>query len=281
MMNKIIKNFVFQLIIVSVLFSSSFASPRSETPQVDESKKIYDYADLFNSVEEESLFELVNDFIEKQNLDMAIVTINTNNKSSARAYADDFYDYNNFGKNSTYDGLLFLIDMDNREMYISTTGNAILIYDDNRIERILDSTYEKIAVQDYYGCAEKFVERAESYANCGVPSSNSDAYIDANGHYRKHYTQETFAVCITISIVVTIFFMIIALSQHRTIKRATNAKMYVKVKHILNREDIFLDTHTSRVYVSSSSSSSGSSRGGSSTHRSSSGRSHGGGGRRF
>ena len=58
-------------------------------------------------------------------------------------------------------------------------------------------------------------------------------------------------------------------------------KMYVKVKHILNREDIFLDTHTSRVYVSSSSSSSGSSRGGSSTHRSSSGRSHGGGGRRF
>ena len=52
---------------------------------------------------------------------------------------------------------------------------------------------------------------------------------------------------------------------------------YMKNAKITSRNDVFLTTHTSKVYVPPSNSSGG----GSSTHFGSSGRSHGGGGRSF
>jgi uncharacterized protein len=114
-MKKTIKFFTKMTIssLISILLSLSFAFPQSDIPVVDVSQKVYDFADLFNASEEEMLYNRINSFIEMQNLDMVIVTINSNSKDSARAYADDFYDYNNFGKGTKCDGILFLIDMDN------------------------------------------------------------------------------------------------------------------------------------------------------------------------
>ena len=116
-------------------------------------------------------------------MDMAIVTINNNNKNSAMVYADDFYDYNNFGINSTNDGLLFLIDMDTREIWISTTGKAILYYDDYRINNILDTTFSYIVNGDYYNCASSFITESTRYAIKGIPNSNKDYTINSNGDY--------------------------------------------------------------------------------------------------
>ena len=84
------------------------------TPKVDEKEKVYDFANLLTDEEEKKLYNSINEYIEKYDMDMAVVTIDKNNKASAMDYADDFYDYNNFGIGSTHDGLLFLIDMDTR-----------------------------------------------------------------------------------------------------------------------------------------------------------------------
>ena len=84
------------------------------TPAVDASEKIYDFADLFTDEEEVLLYNKVIQYINSYQMDLAIVTIDTNNKADARSYADDFYDYNDFGNNDSRDGLLFLIDMQNR-----------------------------------------------------------------------------------------------------------------------------------------------------------------------
>ena len=97
------------------------------TPKVDASEKVYDFAGLLTESEEASLYNKIMTFINTYNMDMAVVTIDNNNKASTMAYADDFYDYNDFGVGSTFDGLLFLIDMDNREMWISPTGEAIIM----------------------------------------------------------------------------------------------------------------------------------------------------------
>ena len=89
---------------------------KETTPVVDETKKIYDYANLITDEEEIELYNKVQEFINKYNMDMVIVTINSNPKSSSMEYADDFYDYNNFGKGTNKSGLLFLIDMQNRKI---------------------------------------------------------------------------------------------------------------------------------------------------------------------
>ena len=54
---------------------------------------------------------------------------------------DDFYDEHDFGIGSRRSGALLLIDMDNREAYISTKGYAITLYSDARIEAMLDDTF--------------------------------------------------------------------------------------------------------------------------------------------
>ncbi len=267
-----------------IIINSNNRSAALRTPLVDEDEKVYDFADLLTDSEEEALYTKIQEYIEEFNMDMVIVTIDDNNKSSDMAYADDFYDYNNFGVGSNRDGLLFLIDMDNRRMYISTTGEAIRMYDDARIDYILDDTYSYIKSADYYRCANAFISSATRYAKLGVPTSNKNTYIDSEGNYMVKSNEDILNGIIivwVVSGVITVIFFAVASSKHKVIKKATQARAYL-VKDSFNlseKSDDFIGSHTSKVYDPPSSSSS--SGGGSSTHSSSSGSSHGGGGRSF
>ena len=269
------------------LVNISNASPKDTTPKVDATDKVYDFAELLSDSEENELYGDIINFTENYNLDAVVVTINYNSKSSAKDYADDFYDYNDFGVGQTNDGILFLIDMDNREMWMSTTGTAQLIYDDYRIDKILDATYDKIADEDYYGCASAFIEKSSYYASLGIPSSNENSYVDENGDYHSNSNRDTnytsvhianFKLALIVAGIVTLIFALIAFSKHRMIKRATEAKQYLKNFKISKKNDVFLHTNTTSRYIPPADDSSS---GGSSTHSGSSGVSHGGGGRSF
>lgn len=235
-----------------------------KTPKVNESEKIYDFAELLTSSQEEELYIEIENFIEKYKLDMVIVTIDENNKSSAMNYADDFYDYNDFGIGKQHNGLLFLIDMDTREMWISTTGKAIRVFSASKIDSILDYTYNKISVKDYYGCASQFIQYASKYANSSLGIGMKILKVGG------------------VPTIITLIFIIYGLSRHKTVHIQNSAQMYMKPVVgkeglvLTKREDKYITSHTSRYRRDS-----GSSSGGSSSHSSSSGRSHGGGGRSF
>ena len=252
------------------------------TPKVDEDEKIYDFADLFVEGEEEELFNFITDYIDEHNMDMVVVTIDDNNKSDAKEYAEDFYDYNYFGKGKNYDGILFLIDMDTREIYVMTTGNALLYYDDARIDGLLDAAYVYMTSEEYYQAAKAFIVRAERYATEGYSSSADDYYIDENGDLIEKKSINwllTLGIPTALSSIMAYIFI----SKHKGIKLATEADEYLDIPGIQYGQfvDNFLTTYTSRTYIGSSSSGSGRSGGGISSSRGSSGRSHGGGGRRF
>ena len=268
----------------SITVTPSVKRAALKTPKVDESEKIYDFANLLSETEEQKLYQEVVKVIDQQNLDMVVVTISENNKRNAEAYADDFYDYNYFGKGSTYDGILMLIDMDNREVYISTTGKAQLIYDDARINKMLDVIQPKLSSTNYYSAVYSFIQDSNRYANAGIPKSNENSSIDKNGNYISGGSRNENIVVSIFKIllfptIITIIVIAIGCSTHRNVKIATLAKVYLKKGsvHVNRKEDQFIRSATNTVRRSSSSSSGG----GSSTHHSSSGRSHGGGGRRF
>lgn len=213
------------------------------TPYVDAEEKIYDFANLFSDTEEDKLYKNVKEFIDKTNLDMVIVTINYNNKNSSMEYADDFYDYNDFGIGNNYDGILFLIDMDNRKMWISTTGSAIQIFD-SHIDSILDDTYSYIKDKEYFECANTFISSSQSSYN-----------------FNKYFGL-VFGIilAIVISILVPTIFCLIQKSKHKAIRLATEADRYLDKNsvEITNSQDIFIRSHTSKVARSSSSSGGGS-----------------------
>lgn len=197
-------------------YTTNSQKAKANTPVVDATKKIYDYANLITKDEEEVLYNKVQEFINKYDMDMAIVTINSNPKSSSMAYADDFYDYNNFGKGTNKTGLLFLIDMQNRNMWISTTGDAINIYTDSRINTILDYTYDKISNEDYNGCAEQFIDKASYFANKGLTGGSKVVTVPK-------------MICNSLIFagLVTIVFICIGLATHRKPKKKKEASNYI------------------------------------------------------
>ena len=86
----------------------------------------------------------------------------------SQVYADDFYDYNSFGLGDDHSGLLFLVDMKNREIYISTTGKAMDMYNDIRIDKILDAIYTEFGSDKYFEGITKFMTIIENYDTMGL-----------------------------------------------------------------------------------------------------------------
>ncbi len=248
------------------------------TPAVDASEKIYDFADLFSNDEEKKLYDQILKYISKYNLDLAVVTIDHNNKQSASSYAQDFYDYNYFGKGLENSGLLFLIDMESREIYISTTGLAIELYNDYRIDKILDGIFNYMSRKEYYTGTSSFVRLVSSYAD--IDKSKDKEYIISNGSLVKDYSYIGYVVIA--AIVITVIAILIMVRMNHLVFKASSSKDYLnrKTKKISRVSDVFLGSHVTKIRIDNVSSSGGGNSSGFSGSGSS-GISHGGGGHRF
>ena len=239
------------------------------------SLKVYDYAQVLTPEEERNLKRSIDLYIANHNMDMAIVTVKYHEKTNTMNYADDFYDYNGFGIGSNYDGVIFVLDFtfwQNGDLWMSTTGKAIDIYTDYRIDNILDSVVAK-KNRGYYEMFNTFIEKSDYFAKEGIPVY--DVVAEA---------KKTAWSGITIfSLIVSTIVILILIFKNKMVKKSPYANIYLlKDSVVVNkRSDNFITTHTTSVRINESSSSSGGSRSYSSTHRSSSGRSHGGGGRRL
>ena len=75
---------------------------------------VYDMADLFTDEEEKQLSEQAQVLSDTMKMEAVIVTTEENS-DSAQVFADGFYMEGGFGTGSDQSGILFLIDMDNRD----------------------------------------------------------------------------------------------------------------------------------------------------------------------
>lgn len=243
---------------------------------------VYDYAGLLLTDEITDLEMQIADMKEKTGWDIFAVTTDYAEGKSATAYADDFYDERTAEDS---DGILVLIDMDNREIYISTCGKAIRYLTDARIERILDDGFYYVSNGDYASCLSVMLSTAEYYYDTGIQENqyNYDVETGAVSEYRVLTWMEVVPVFLLAALVgLAIFF---GVKRSYSMKGGRYDYPYMKYGKLdlTAHQDQFLRAHTTHQRIQTSSSSGGghSSSGRSSTHRSSSGRSHGGGGRKF
>lgn len=250
------KKKVFLLIILTVFFLPVLVKAEYQVPKVDNTKKVYDYANLLSDEEEETLYKKAINFIEKYNMDMVLVTIDDNpygsDDRSVSLYAEDFYEYSEFGINSSHDGIIILIDMDNRAPCVTATGQAILIYDDERKIDMNDDAYDYLADAKYYDAFLNYIESASNYAEKGTAPSNELFCVDEQGEYyqcREEEKSVNWLVTILGSIFGSLCPVLVHTKKYRGIKAATKADTYLKESEITGRQDRFLTTFTSRVPV--------------------------------
>lgn len=251
------------------------------TPAVDATEKVYDFADLLTDNEEKKIYNQAVKFIDKIDLDLAIVTVSDYNKtdcngSCTRTYADDFYDYNEFGVGAYHSGVLFLVDMKNRTIYMTTTGKAMDMYSDYRIEKIMDAIYQEFSNQNYYYGITKFMTILENYDTIGV-ANNKDSHYEILDDGRI-VRDIPWLILIGGPLLITGIVMAIMISKNKLVRVATSSREYLDKETLQTNvvKDRFVHTHTSKTPIYHSSGSSG---GGG--HSGSSGVSHGGGGHRF
>lgn len=226
--------------------------------------RVFDDAGLFGAKQRAVMNERAHELILKHQQDLVIVTTADAGGKSAMDYADDYYDYNNFGIGPNYNGLLLLIDMDNREIFITTTGSAINLFNDAKIADMLDNIYVFVVKADYAGGANVFLR-------------NVDQHLTKKTQTR-YWSWEFFGVGLFVVFIV-LSRMINNHKKGLMVAPSTRAYINNALSNITRRDDVFLHSRTRYIPINNDS---GLGRGGgSSTRTSSSGRSHGGGGRRF
>lgn len=247
---------------------------------------VYDEAGLLSEEERVELLEQVNTLREETGWDIfAVTTANTGGKS-AMEYADDFYDAQT---EEDSDGVLALIDMDNREIYLSTCGEAIRYLEDARIEAILDDAFYYVADGDYAGCLMAMVRGVSYYYEKGIHTDqyNEDVETGVISEYRVLTWMEAVPV-ILLSAGVGIAIYCIVVNRY-SLKGSTRNDNYPYTRYgkidMTDVEDRFVHQTLTHHIIQTNQGSGGRSGGGgahrSSVHHSSGGRSHGGGGRRF
>lgn len=236
--------------------------------------RVVDEADLLTAEEESELLSVVDEISERQQFDVAIVTVESMNGASAQNFADDFYDYNGYGMGENADGALLLVSMEDRDWYITTAGFGITAITDAGIDYISDRFIDDLSDGEYYSAFETYARLCDDFvtqAKTGEPYDGS------------HMPRGEFRVGIRLLIAVIFGYIIAQTSveaMRRTLKSVRpqrSAGNYIVPGSLkLNRcEDRFLYSNVTRTERPKENSS------GSSIHTSSSGRSHGGGGGKF
>ena len=113
---------------------------------------IDDEANLLISDEEERLAEEMRPVTAYGNA--AFVSVDYN-AASTSSFAEDYFD-RTFGRQS---GTVFVVDMDNRNIYIFSRGNVYETITNSRAETITDNIYRYASNGDYYACASAAYEQ--------------------------------------------------------------------------------------------------------------------------
>lgn len=269
---------------VATLFLMVGALLTGNTVMAAQLGNVYDDAGLLSESEMLAVDEKIVSIMEETGWNVYAVTTNDAGGKSATAYADDFFDAHSPEQE---DGVAVLIDMDNREITISTCGEAIRYLTDGRIEETLDEAYYDVSDGAYGDCLMTMLDGVDYAYDAGIPSGqyNYDIQTGEVSVYRSITWVEALGAA-GLAVAVGVIIYVVVVGRYRLKFGAyqydfrDNSNVALREK-----EDRFVHETTTHRRIprqtSSGGSSSRSSSGRSSTHRSSSGRSHGGGSRKF
>lgn len=246
---------------------------------------VYDYASLLTGDEVTSLESRISEIQANYGMDAYILTTNDTEGKSAMEYADDFFYDLGYGRADT-NGILLLVDMGNRKIWISTSGSAISYFTDARIQLVIDEIKGYLSSGDYYQAGETFLSTVEAVVSEPIPETNEEETSLPSSYYDETASAPPITYYLSVGGIAALIALVVSMITYFCICRSyTHPKFTQPVTapdrssvNYTDRQDMFIGTHTSRVLIRHDDDNSGS---GSSTHSSSDGGTFGGGGGDF
>lgn len=250
-------------------------------------QKVYDNAGILTDSEEEDLQKKCVEYAQKSKTDIIILTAKNTTKKSSMQYTEDFFMAHEFGYDKLHgDGVIMLIDMHNREIWISTSGNAIKYLSDKRIDNIVTSVTNKLSKDKYYDACSIFIEKTADYMTY-LPSS-----ADAKGNGKTTTVHDAaslpekllyaWPVKLAIAAVAAIIITFMLRLQNKPSMAVDNHRYMRDRKYVIREQrDHFIRSTRVRHEKPRSNDGDGGGQSGGSSHIGSGGHTFGGGGGKF
>ncbi len=287
MRKRIVAMILFLIIFVLPLFGLSVKAENLTAEDFEQmhqradrrlAPRLVDDADLLTSEEEAELLEQLDEISEKHQHDIVIVTVDSIGDKTPTEFADDFFDYNGFGMTKDFNGILFLLSMEERDWAISTSGQSIDAFTDAGQSYMIDQFISNISDAKYAKGFKKFVNLCDDYLN---------QYEQGTPYDYDHLPKKPLAwywlpTMLIVALMLSEAIVSSMKNQLKSVRRQAAANNYILRDsfELQDNRDLFLYSNVTSTPIPRSSSSGGGG-GGSSTHTSSSGSSHGGSSGKF
>lgn len=244
MKNKII---LFLLIIITVCSSVNVSAAYPH---------VTDNAGILSESEISAINELAEKIGSKNSIDIQILTVESYTGYSIQDYADIYYENHGFGYGSEKSGLILVLSMSERDLYISTQGSVLYITDGLSYDFL-----DEISVGQYGDGFSEFIYAVDDAVNNLESSGSEDG------------SKNSIIIGAVAGFIAATVTVIVMNSKMKTVRSNPYASDYIKSEsfNLKESKDIFLFSNVTRTLRQTSNSSSG---GG--VHRSSSGTTHGG-----
>lgn len=234
---------------------------------------VVDNADLLTQTEENELSKKLQDISDELQFDVVVVTTNSTGSKTATEYADDYFDYNGYGRGSNNDGALFLVDMGDRKWAISTSGYGIEAIVDSALDDMEEEIVPYLKSGDYDGAFNEFADLTYDIVN---DAKNGKSYSNSTTSTTKNHKNigTNLIVAFSIGAGISLIIILVYRSKLKPVKLQKEAKEYIVPGsfNLRRSDDVFLYFNITKVPIPKNNDSDDSG----SFHSSSSGSSHGG-----
>ncbi len=260
-------------------------------PALADTGRVIDDAHLLSPMEERALQQQIDAIRDTHGMDVAIVTKDGIGYQSIHIYAADYYEAAGFGVGAGEDGLIFLIDMEERKYFTATHGRAVSVFTDYGLDEMHENITPYLSDGEYAAAFSFYLDQVDRLLRYEADRGYAWNVQKGNTYWDLYTGQEISPLERMLEVAPMIFLgalvigaVVVALvfkNQLRTVRYKTNATNYMQEDsfRLTRVQDIYLYTHTTRRKIETNHSSGGG--GGSSTFRSSSGGSFGGRGGKF
>ena len=222
---KVKKKIWHGLFVLLCLFILMLPAKASSIPAERQKPLLVDDAGLLTTEESTALLEKLEEISQRQQNEVAIVTVNSLDGKTAQAYADDYYDYNGYGYGENDDGILLLISMGERKWAISTYGYCHLTaFTDAGISYISNEFQRKLSSGKYAQAFDCFADLCDQFLTQAATGEPYDVGNMPSGHVAPFWL----FVDILIGFLISFFMVRRKAGSLKSVVKQNSAKAYTR-----------------------------------------------------